>query len=149
MTGKPFYQTEKGLWKAKGYYSPNTGEAITLTLAEKAVYMYIEDRVGFFVHAMKGEYFETHETIAEAVGIERKACGNIIRKFIENGVVCAVKRKPKTAGQLQWFYTNVDKSLKFWNGSEKEPKPITGVLTKQDIKKPFVNVYGDEEGSPF
>lgn len=158
MTVKLFYQTQKDLWRAKGYFSPKTGVAVQLTLAEKAVYMYMEDRISFFVQKRDGEYFETHETIAEAVGIERKACGKIVRKFVEEGVISAVKRKPKMGGQLQWFYSAIVTDLKFWVGTIEHPTALCltqvvksrSVDHKQRLSVPKLNSFGEDESDcPF
>lgn len=150
-TDKLFYQVQKDLWRAEGYFSPNTGEPVRLTLAEKAVYMHMEDRIAYFVEKMEGEYFETHETIAESVNIERKACGKIVRKFIEEGVIKAVKKKPRMGGQLQWFYASIDKDLKLWVGSKELPIVLDTRrrVHDQSTKTVYIPDLDDEEGAPF
>ena len=147
MSEYTFFQTDKVLWKAKGFFSPKTGEAVSFTPSEKSIYMYLEDRITYFVN-QGGELFEEQGTIAEELGLEKKTVGRCVKKFEEHGVIQGGARRTGK-GNLLWFYTWIDKSLKFWNGSEKYPKPITGVRTKKDVTKPFVSVYGDEEGSPF
>ena len=147
MSKYTFFQTEKVLWKAKGFFSPKTGAAVSFTSSEKAIYMYLEDKITLFVNE-GGEFFEEQGTVAEELGLEKKTVGRCVKKFEEHGVIQGSARRT-SKGNLLWFYTWIDKNLKFWNGSEKEPKPIAGVLTKQVVRKPFVNVYGDEEGSPF
>lgn len=148
MTEYTFFQTEKVLWKSKGFFSPKTGEAVSLTSSEKAIYMYLEDRITFFVKNKGSEFFEEQGTIAEELGLEKKTVGRCVKKFEEHGVLYGSARRTGR-GNLLWFYTGINKDLKFWSGSEKEPKPLTGVQTKQQSKKSFVNNYDDGEGSPF
>ena len=113
MTEKSFYQTEKALWEAKCYYSPLTGEATPMTIAQKVVYMYMLDRVVFFVEKLKSPHFESQETIASKLNLEKKAVGKILRGFIETGVLKGEKKKPDGGGQIQWFYNWVCKDLLF------------------------------------
>ena len=143
MTDKPFYQTEKSLWKAKGYYSPKTGLPIDLTNAEKIVYMYMLDRVVFFVEELKTLHFESQETIGECLNLEKKAVGKILRAFLNEGVLEGVKRKPDKGGQLQWFYSGVCKDLKFYDSEKKalEQKTVT--------RKPYIPPLGEDADCPF
>lgn len=143
MTEKPFYQTEKSLWKAKGYYSPKTGELIHLTNAEKIVYMYMLDRVTFFVEELNTLHFESQDTIAESLNLEKKAVGKVLRKFLEHGVLKGEKRKPDKGGQLQWFYSGVCKDMKYFV-KEQDKKEISFVANRQrktledeDFESPF------------
>ena len=96
MTDKPFYQTEKGLWKAKGYYSPKTGELMNLTNAEKMVYMYMLDRVAFFVDELKTLHFESQDTIATALGIGMVFGAKTVVTFLSAGVGDDVSGDPAT-----------------------------------------------------
>ena len=122
MTDKPFYQTEKSLWKAKGYYAPKTGWLVNMTNAEKMVYMYMLDRVVFFVEELKTLHFESQETIATSLNLEKKAVGKILRTFLENGVLEGVKKKPEHGGQIQWFYSGVCKNMRYFDGEGKQLK---------------------------
>lgn len=161
-TERVFYKTDKALWKAKGFFSPSTGEAVSISTLDKAVYMYIENRITFFVDVKKGEYFETHDTIAESLGLEKKAVGKSTKKWRDAGVLKG-KSKRSSCGNLQWTYSGVERNLNFWNGAEDKPVPIVpeiydpekevGVETKPQkaVKPKYVYTPSpeDEEGSPF
>ena len=148
MTDKPFYQTEKGLWKAKGYYSPKTGELMNLTNAEKMVYMYMLDRVVFFVEELKTLHFESQDTIATSLNLEKKAVGKILRTFLEQGVLDGVKRKPENGGQIQWFYSGVCKNMKYFDGDGKQFKDKRPVVAQQK-EKPYIPTLGEDTDCPF
>lgn len=124
MKGDIFYKVPKNLVRAKGYISPLTGVAVKLTSTEKLVYIYILDRINFFVRRKNGEYFESQHTIAEGCGLEYKAVGRAIRGFIENGVLHAKKGKEAGAPRHRYYYTGVEKSLILWIGTESDPKML-------------------------
>lgn len=153
MTDVNFYQTQKVLWKSNGFFSPTTGEAIKLTSSEKAVYMYLSDRITFFVEKQGSEFFEEQGTVAEELGLEKKTVWRCMKKFKEHAVVVGQSRR-SSKGNMLWFYTEIKKDLKFWVGSEQEPKPITPIKVNKTTflaKKPskYVPDLSDEEGSPF
>lgn len=135
MTDKPFYQTEKSLWKAKGYYSPKTGELVYMTNADKIVYMHMLDRVVFFVEELKTLHFESQETISENLNLERKVVGKALRGFLDHGVLEGEKRKPEKGGQLQWFYSSVCKDMKYFVQDGKHAK-YRVVLAKANLQAP-------------
>ena len=145
MTDKPFYQTEKGLWKAKGYYSPKTGELVNMTNSDKIVYMYMLDRVVFFVENMKTLHFESQETISESLNLERKVVGKALRGFLENGVLEGVKKKPDKGGQLQWFYSGVCKNMRYFDGEDKQLKE----KVDKPKEKPYIPPLGEDADCPF
>src|SRR5574344_187931 len=159
-TERVFYKTDKALWKAKGFFSPKTGEAVTISILDKAVYMYIENRITFFVDVKKGEYFETHDTIAENLGLEKKAVGKSTKKWRDAGVFHG-KSKRSASGNLQWTYSGVVRELNFWSGEVENPVPIIPEMYDQDKEvnatktQPaspryvYVSNPEDEEGSPF
>lgn len=159
-TERVFYKTDKALWKAKGFFSPKTGEAVSISILDKAVYMHIENRITFFVDVKKGEYFETHDTIAESLGLEKKAVGKSMKKWRDAGVFHG-KSKRSASGNLQWTYSGVVRDLNFWNGDVEKPIPITPEMYDPDkeaidpkaqpVKPKYVYVPNpeDEEGSPF
>lgn len=148
MTDKPFYQTEKSLWKAKGYYSPKTGALVHMTNADKIVYMYMLDRVVFFVEELKTLHFESQETISESLNLERKVVGKALREFLEQGVLQGVKKKPENGGQLQWFYSGVCKDMKYFvkDGKTVGEKKIVKSAKQQ---KPYIPPLGEDSDCPF
>lgn len=148
MTDKPFYQTEKSLWKAKGYYSPETGELVCMTNSDKIVYMYMLDRVTFFVEELKTLHFESQETISESLNLERKVVGKALRGFLEHGVLKGEKRKPDKGGQLQWFYSAVCKDMKYF---VQDGKPVSEekVVKSTKQRKPYIPPLGEDADCPF
>ena len=159
-TERVFYKTDKALWKAKGFFSPKTGEAVSISALDKMVYMHIENRITFFVDVKNGEYFETHDTIAESLGLEKKAIGKSTKKWRDAGVFHG-KSKRSASGNLQWTYSGVVRDLNFWNGDMEKPVPIIPEMYEQDkevnapqtqpVEPGYVYVPNpeDEEGSPF
>ena len=93
--------------------------------------MYIENRIAFFVDVKKGEYFETHDTIAESLGLEKKAVGKSTKKWRDAGVLKG-KSKRSSCGNLQWTYFGVERNLSFWNGAEDKPVPIVPEMYDRD-----------------
>lgn len=159
-TERVFYKTDKALWKAKGFFSPKTGEAVSISILDKTVYMHIENRITFFVDVKKGKYFETHDTIAESLGLEKKAVGKSTKKWRDAGVFHG-KSKRAASGNLQWAYSGVVRDLNFWNGEEDNPVPISPEMYDPDKEDSapktqptspryvYVPNPEDEEGSPF
>ena len=153
MTDVNFYQTQKVLWKSNGFFSPATGEAVKLTSSEKAIYMYLTDRITFFVEKQGSEFFEEQGTVAEELGLEKKTVWRCMKKFKDHAVVVGQSRR-SSKGNMLWFYTRIEKNLNFWVGSEQEPKPLTPVKigkSQAATKQPYKHVYDpfEEEGSPF
>ena len=87
-----FIQVERKLLRAAGFISED-GELVPITPTDKWLYVYIRDRVNFFVNERKGNYFETHETISEATATARKTVVRFVDKFITAGVIVAKKEK--------------------------------------------------------
>ena len=76
-----------------------------------------------------------------------------MKKFKDHAVVVGKSRR-SSKGNVLWFYTRIEKNLKFWVGSEEEPKPLIPVkigTSKTATKQPYKHVYDpfEEEGSPF
>lgn len=159
-TERVFFKTDKALWKAKGFFSPRTGEAVSISILDKAVFMYIENRITFFVDVKKSEYFETHDTIAENLGLEKKAVGKSTKKWRDAGVFHG-RSKRSASGNLQWTYSGVVHELNFWNGDVENPVPIIpetydpnkegNAFKTQPVESKHIYVSNlvDEEDGPF
>lgn len=131
-----FYKAPKSLWKAKGYFSPKTGKPIPLKDSEKFVYIYMLDRLVFFVETLGKKHFESQSTIAEECGLEYKIVGKILRGFVENEVIFAEKGKPEKGGRERWFYKSINPNLDYWTGTKDDPVAVEKQLV-QAAKKQY------------
>lgn len=134
MNTEEYYKIPKDLARANGYFSLETGAAIKLTPAAKLVFSYMLARNDFFTNKLSGSHFETQTTIAEACGIEYKACGKILRGFIDNGVLSGEKLRPNGEGQWRWFYSNVCTDMKLWTGNINSPEPVPETRQNAEVK---------------
>ena len=152
MKEENFYKAPKSLWRAKGYFSPKTGEAVQLKESEKLVYVYMLDRLVFFVDKQKGQHFESQATIADACGLEYKVVGKILRSFMDHSVIEGKKLRPNGVGQWRWHYTSILNDLDYWVGTIQEPEIIQKVFVDSAIKSSeqpkkanFVNATVNED----
>ncbi|WP_286978149.1 hypothetical protein [Pseudomonas sp.] len=77
------------LMKATGFNSVVTGELVTLSMNEKAVYTLMKSRATFF-NEKGSDYYDSCDQIGMATGIaSRTTVSKIINKFIEHGVIKA------------------------------------------------------------
>ena len=108
-----FYKLPQSLCECDGYVSKTTGEYIELTWAYKIVYTYMLSRNEFFTGKLKGKHYEAQQTIADKCNMDYRTVGNILRSFMDNGVIRGNKVKPPV-GQWRWNYHYVDENLDLW-----------------------------------
>lgn len=96
--------------RASGYVN-KAGECVNMNLSDKVIYCHIKNRFEFFTKLGK-EYFDTQQAIADAVHMDLKATGNILRKFIKNDLTIIYK-KPYN-NYLKNVYLSVD-HLTLWH----------------------------------
>lgn len=125
MKEENFCKVPKSLMRAKGYYSKADGKPVPLNSTDKIVYIYMLDRLGFFVGQQKGQHFESQQTIATACGLEVKAVGRILRSFHGHGILEAKKQSPSDKGNWRWYYKSIVKDVDFWVGSVDKPEKLT------------------------
>lgn len=164
---KEFYKLPKGLLKANGFTSLKDGSYVVLPLSAIRVYVYMLSRNTYFVKEKKGEHYETQDTIAQSVGLERKAVGRVLKLFIQHGIISGHKTKADGSNHLVWRYTSVKEgfplwvdrdgkrlSIDFYSGKEKDMQASTiPKITGADKPKPNVprgtgKVYIPPLGSP-
>ena len=116
-----FYKTPKDLEKAVGYVSCCDGEYKLLRSTDKRVVVYLLDRLNFFVERLKGEHFESQDTIATALGMNYQAVGKALRDLVEHGFVVGEKKKPTKGGKERWFYYSINTDIVLWIGTEDHP----------------------------
>jgi len=109
-----YYKYPKDLARSHGYVSKNTGEMVKFTPSEKLVYVYMVARNEFFTKKREGKHFESQKAVADACGIEEKACGKILRKLKEHGVIDGEKRQPEKGGYPRYYYNTVDTDVVLW-----------------------------------
>ena len=131
MTDSNFYMAYKTLWKSNGLFSPVTGEPIKLSSSEKAIHMYLSDRIAYFVGKLGKEFFEEQGTIAEELGLDKKTVWRCMKKFKEHAIITGESRRT-ARGNALWFYKGIKNDLSFWTGSEEEPKPLVASKAKQN-----------------
>lgn len=153
MNTEEFYKLPKDLALADGFIGKETGEAINLTSSGKIVYAYMLSRNEFFTGKMEGKHYETQRTIAKACGLEEKACGKILRTFIDHGVLSGKKLRPNGEGQWRWHYYKVFTDIMLWTGSKEsfeivEKKALQPKEKSVDSKN-TVPDWLDESDLPF
>lgn len=79
------------LLRAVGYVKPD-GECVKMTLTEKIIYAHIKNRFEFFKSLGK-EYYDTQQAIADVCNMDIKSVGKIVRKFMDEGLVTAYKKR--------------------------------------------------------
>lgn len=99
-----FLKVPYKILRATGYIS-KSGENVKMNLSDKLIYCHIKNRFEFFTKLGK-EYFDTQQAIADAVHMDLKATGNILRKFIENDLT-TIYKKPYN-NYLKNVYLSVD-----------------------------------------
>jgi len=155
MNTEDFYKMPKGLARADGYISKKTGEPVKLSASAKIVYMYMLSKNEFFTQKLSGQHYEAQATIADCCGLELKATGNILRSFIDHGLMEGKKIRPNGEGQWRWFYHKVYSDVILWKGSIDsfeilEEKKTDRVFAKieQPVNK-YVHQEDDEYQMPF
>lgn len=76
----------------------------SISPADKIVYAYMLSRIRYFCWQEGGEYYESQEDIATAVGISFQVVRRSILKWIDLGVIVA--SKVRYQGRYKWVYTN-------------------------------------------
>lgn len=80
----------------------STGEIVEITLQQKVIYCWMKQRCDFFTRENK-EYFDTLESVAAGLSIDRKTVMRAIDFFTKHGVLIAEKRKAIGTRQ-KWFF---------------------------------------------
>lgn len=101
-----FYKYPETLLSAGGYYSPFTGEPVALTSDQKIIYIVMKSRNSYFT-----EHYDTQEGISLLCNVHIKTAGRILRGFMKEGVITAVK--VGKGAQPNWKYIEV-KELSLW-----------------------------------
>lgn len=124
MNTAEFYKFPKDLARAIGYVCQSTGEMVRFTPSTKIVYAYMISRNEFFTGRMKGCHFESHKVIADSCGMEEKACGKILRKMMEHGLIEAEKKQPEKGGHSRYYYEIVKTDIHLWVGCASNPEML-------------------------
>lgn len=150
MTVKPYIMVDYDLLKADGFFNKNhDAKSIathsttpTLTPNDKIVYSYIRARLKFFVDEKKGEYYDTQESIAEALAMNISSSRKSLNKFIDCGILIASKEKFRNYSNYR--YKSI-LELDLWEyGDAKETIPIVPVYFERKSsgrEKPPAHVY--------
>lgn len=85
-----FLMVHYRLLGASGYISKD-GERVKMNLTEKIIYSHLRNRFQFFKSIGK-EYYDTQQAIAAVCNMDLKATGNVLRKFIKNGLTTIYKK---------------------------------------------------------
>ncbi len=117
------------LLRAVGYVKPD-GECVKMTLTEKIIYAHIKNRFEFF-KSLGREYYDTQQNMADVCSMDIKSVGKIIRKFTEEGLVTAYKKRFN--GFPKNVYTNVPTLVLYYkdNSTESNDEPE---INKEDFE---------------
>lgn len=77
----------------------------TISPADKLVYSFLLSRLRYFVWEEGGEYYETQEEIAKALGMDVQVVRRSILKWISLGILKATKKRHQ--GRQKWVYNNI------------------------------------------
>jgi len=103
------------LLNAGGYVNSN-GECVKMNLSDKVIYAHLKNRFDFF-KSLGNEYYDTQQSIADMCNMDLKATGNILRKFIEDGLTTVYKKRFN--GYPKNVYTYVP-NLQLWYKDKKK-----------------------------
>lgn len=103
------------LLNAGGYVNSN-GECVKMNLSDKVIYAHLKNRFDFF-KSLGNEYYDTQQSIADMCNMDLKATGNILRKFIEDGLTTVYKKRFN--GYPKNVYTHVP-NLRLWYKDKKK-----------------------------
>lgn len=112
----PYIIIEYDLLAAEAFVSKQTGKAVKLLPNDKLLYCYMRARIKYFVDQKKGEYFDTQESIADALSMNPSSAKASLAKFIENGILIGEKKKFKNF--MNWRYEKL-LALSFTNYKQK------------------------------
>ena len=97
-----FLKLPYDLLAATSFVSSATGEIVEITMQQKVIYCWMKQRCEFFTRENK-EYFDTLDSVANELSIDRKTVMRAITFFTKHGVLFAEKRKA-TATRQKWFF---------------------------------------------
>lgn len=75
-----------------------------LSLSAKVVYVYMLWRYQFFTKTQRASYFESQDTIAEAVGVSRKTVNESVQQLAKLGFVSYKKTKQSSTYEVKDVY---------------------------------------------
>ena len=113
------------LLNAGGYVNIN-GECIKMNLSDKVIYAHLKNRFDFF-KSLGNEYYDTQQSIADMCNMDLKATGNILRKFIEEGLTTVYKKRFN--GYPKNVYTYVP-NLQLWYKDKKKGSQKAAVVVE-------------------
>lgn len=123
MKDQAWCKAPKNLLACTGIVSSVTGERVELSPASKLVLIYMMDRNEFFTNKLKGQHYETQESIGEACGISLKTAGRLLRVFVNHKVITGVKKRNLSASPHRcWYYENVDMNTVFYKDNEEQER---------------------------
>ena len=111
------------LLNAGGYVNSN-GECVKMNLSDKVIYAHLKNRFDFF-KSLGNEYYDTQQSIADMCNMDLKATGNILRKFIEDGLTTVYKKRFN--GYPKNVYTYVP-NLQLWYKDKKKGSQKAAVV---------------------
>jgi len=127
-----------------GGYVNNNGECVKMNLSDKVIYAHLKNRFDFF-KSLGNEYYDTQQSIADMCNMDLKATGNILRKFIEDGLTTVYKKRFN--GYPKNVYTYVP-NLHLWykdkkKGSQKAAVVVETLDFEYDFPEDLVDSMSD------
>lgn len=135
MKDQAWCKAPKNLMASTGFVSKKTGEKVELTASTKLVLIYMMDRNEYFTKKLKGQHYETQESIGEACGISVKTAGRLLRVLVNNKVITgAKKRNLSVSPHMCWYYEGVDMNTVFYKDHE-EPERLHEAEKPEEVPK--------------
>lgn len=124
MINEEFIAVTISVSSSDGYYSPIDNKAIPWSFIDKCVYSYMVNRNKFFVSTLGNKHYESQSTIADVWGLERKAVGRSLSRFLASGVIKGDKLRPGGKGPWKWVYHSVKPEIATWKYIDGQIQPI-------------------------
>jgi len=127
------YVLQKDVVDDNGVMIIAQGSPIKLTPADKMIYSLMYSRYNYFVQEKGSQYYDTQESIGQALCIERRTVLEKLKVFMQNGVVEGVKKK--FSNYLSWNYTKINDLQLYWEVTKKvDGKEVKEVVYKNPQK---------------
>jgi len=62
-------------------------EMVYVTLTDKILYVFMKSRYDYFTKVRGGNYFESYQQIADAVGVDKKSVARFVHKWKSHGFI--------------------------------------------------------------
>lgn len=135
MSEDIFIKAYKSVFYCEGVISKE-GELVPLTPTDKLVYFHMLDRKKLFTDR-GGKHFESQETIAQLLHIDRRTVLRTLTKLLEAGVIFGYKETHQTRGFKHWVYTGVAYPLNTYGNNIPAQPTRPDTASEEEFDDPF------------